>query len=293
MSVLRLHLVGLLTLMLATPALAQDEPLLDGDLSAEDPTADASPAPPPPPPPPPPVRRRAVAKANTGALPAPGGMTPRKRKDMTDCDHDMVVGDLGLQVVYISNIGPMLGVGGRAVNNNPLPDEGTTTNGITNSTTQAVADQPTKVLSGASLAMVGVKTWFTRTVGLDAGLGLFIGKPLDDDADVQVGFGLSAGVPFALGVYRHVTFFAGPELDFAFLHYAEDNNHLLFGIKGKTGIEFHLGFIDIPRVSIIGSIAFGMRVYSASDSTEIVVGTDQGFSLDSLFQTSIGLAYYL
>lgn len=285
MSIFRLLIAGLLTLMLAAPALAQDEPLLDGDPPIEDPTADPSPAPPPPPPAPAPAPRRKVIKVAPSALPAPGGMTPRKRKDMTDTDHDMVVGALGLQVVYISNIGPMMGGAAQPAAGDPQP--------ITDTTTQAVADSPTKVLAGASLAEVGVKTWFTRKVGLDAGLGLFIGKPMGEDVDVQVGFGLAAGVPFALGVYRHVTFFAGPELDFAFWHMSEDANALLFGIKGKTGIEFHLGFIDIPRVSIVGSIAFGMRVFSANDTSEIVVGNDQGFSLGSLFQTSIALAYYL
>jgi hypothetical protein len=286
MMTLRLFLAILLCL-LVTPAFAQDEPLLDN----KTPVAPApSPTPPPPPPPAPPAPPPAVAPpAQPPATPppavapaAPGTMTPRKVKDTTDTDHDMIVKDIGLQVVYIANIKGMIS-----------GTTGGTTTPLTGTSSQPVTDQPTKTLAGDSMAQIGLRIWFTRRVGLDAGVGLFIGKPGIKDADTQVGFGINGGVPFALGIYRHVTMFAGPEIGFAFYHPRSDDNRWLFNLKGKAGVELSFGFIDIPRVSLIGTFALGLRVYNDGNNTEIIFGNDQGFSVTSLFETSIGLVFYL
>ena len=54
--------------------------------------------------------------------------------------------------------------------------------------------------------------------------------------------------------------------------------------------------MDIPRVSLIGAMSFGLRVFNSGvdgAETEIVVGMDHGFSFKSLFETNIGLVFYL
>jgi len=210
-------------------------------------------------------------------------MTPRKQKDVTDTDHDMVIKAIGLQIVYLSNIA---GIVSGSSTTAPLKEgEG--------SDTSAIID----AASGASQAQMGIRTWFTRGVGLDAGLSIYIAKPPKEDADTQVGFGLYAGVPFALGVYRHIVMFAGPDVGFALFHEREKTNPWLFQLKGKAGIEVSLGFIDIPRLSLIGTFEFGLRVFNtgAPDNaqTEIVVGNGHGFSFRSLFESSVGLVFYI
>jgi hypothetical protein len=282
MTLVRHALIALLMLSMASPALAQDEPLIGGE--------ETPPTPPPPPqptpPPPAPVAQPAAQPAAQPTAPAAeGAMTPRKKKDITDTDHDMVLGDIGLQVVYTHNIGPLMGGGGGV----PTP---LTQTGGTDSNTEAVADQPTKAMSGDSQANLGVRYWFTRKVGLDAGIGLFIGKARNAD-DAAAGFSIYAGVPFALGVYRHLVIFAGPDVGFAFWHPGPDENQWLFNLQGKAGIEVSLGFIDIPRISLMGTFAFGLRIYNDGSDTELVLGNDQGFDIDGLFTTSVGLVFYI
>jgi hypothetical protein len=280
MTLVRHALIALLMLSVASPALAQDEPLIGGE--------ETPPTPPPPPqptpPPPAPAPQPSAQPAAQPAAPAAGGaMTPRKKKDITDTDHDMVIGDIGLQVVYIHNLGDM-----------KAPAGGTPTPLTQGSSSEAIqADQASKTYSGDSMANLGVRYWFTRKVGLDAGVGLWIHKPREDDAKVGAGFSIYAGVPFALGVYRHMVIFAGPDVGFAFHHVTEDVNNWLFNLQGKAGIELSLGFIDIPRLSLMGTFAFGLRIYGASDYTELVVGNDQGFSAEGLFTTSVGLVFYI
>lgn len=149
-----------------------------------------------------------------------------------------------------------------------------------------------------SLAEMGVRIWFTRRVGLDAGVGLLIARPAGKTADdenkpTQVGFGLTGGVPIAMGIYRHVTMFVGPELGFAILHQGEDMDLWLLDLRGKLGLEISLGFIDIPRVSLVGTFGFGLRVFNDSNSSEIELGTTKGFGLNELWDTTVGLVFYI
>lgn len=286
MTTFRQLLLGLLILALCSPALAQDEPLLGDESPPPAPPPPTSDTPPPPPSAvtPPPAAQVAPtsppAPASASAPTAPGQISPRKRKDLTDTDHDMVLKDIGLQIVFITNIGPMIG-----------SSNGSTSAAVTEKTSEAVTDPPSG--SGDSQAQMGVRIWFTRNVGMDAGMGMWIGKPAIEDADTQVGFSMYAGVPFALGIYRHVTMFAGPDVGFGFFHMMEDFDSWVFQLKGRAGIELHLGFIDIPRVSLMGTMGLGLRVFNNGDQTELVFSSDQGFSAESLFETSIGLIFYI
>jgi hypothetical protein len=250
--VIALALVIPTALIVERPALAQDEPLIGGE-NPPPPAPAPTPAPAPAPTPPPPPRAAAPA------APAPvGGNTPRKLKDVTDTDHDMVVKALGMQAVL-----------------------------------QLPTPAPT-----FSLNELGVRIWLTRTIGLDAGVGIAVYKPGADGAETQVGFGFTAGVPFALGIYRHVTMFAGPELSFAFAHIAPGDNPIFLSVRGKAGIEVHLGFMDIPRVSLIGAFSLGIGMLNrtpgtgAENQTELVFGTSGGFSFRGLFETQVGLVFY-
>lgn len=270
-------LCALLALALcATPALAQDEPLIDDGTTTTPPPA---PPPPPSPPPQPKPQPRPAPKAAPARATAEAN-TPRSQKDITDTDHDMVVGSIGLQIVYHGLIA------GRVAGTTAVAPPG----GTQQSTDSGIKDDS---IIANSQAHMGMRYWFTRTIGLDGGLAMFVGKPAQDDADTQVGFGLFAGVPFALGVYRHVVMFAGPYVGFGLAHLGSDTTQWLLSLKGAAGIELSLGFIDIPRISVVGGFAFGLRVYNDSNETEIVFANDNGFSLNSLFEGNVGLIFYL
>lgn len=276
----------LIVALACSPALAQDEPLIGEDQPPPAPQVEPEPPPPPPPAPQPQPQYQPQPQPQPAPAPAPvmsGDMTPRKQKDITDTDHDMVIRAIGLQIVYIANIAAV--VQAQA----PPP--------------AALKEKDTEALhydegysspgDGWNQAQMGIRAWFTRGVGLDAGLSLYIARPRGEDMDTQFGFGLFAGVPFALGVYRHLVAFAGPEVGFGFFHPAEDINHWLFNLGGKAGIEISFGFMDIPRLSVIGTMTLGLRVYNDGDYSEVLVANDSGFSINSLFNTSVGLCWYI
>jgi hypothetical protein len=189
-------------------------------------------------------------------------------KDTTDTDHDMVIKSLGFQVVYVGQF--FSGIGAPAA---------TTVN----------------------LGELGVRYWFTRRIGLDAGLGMaIVGQQIDDpnvdDPATQTLFGLTAGMPIALGIYRHVNMFVAPEIGFGVWRENRDTVPWLLFLRGKLGVEFSLGFIDIPRVSLIGAMSLGLRVFNDGrdpDTTTVVFGTDSGYTIEGLFEGSIGLCWYL
>jgi len=283
------HLIATMTLslLLGGAALAQDEPLLGGQPPAQPEPPPTQPPPPPPPPPPPatppPAAQPAPAQPAAAAA-TPGGMTPRKLKDITDTDHDMVVKDLGLQVVFNAEL----------ASGNLYSQQGGSTVCVPDRTTGGIACGPAPgSANDVAFSMLGMRMWLTRRVGLDAGVGLVVAKPLGADVDTIAGFGVAAGVPFALGVYRHVTMFAGPEVAFALFHVGSGVNPWMFNLRGKAGIELHLGFIDIPRVSLVGAFSLGLRVYNDNSTTEVVLGPDRGFTMRGLFETGVGLVFYL
>ncbi len=249
--VIALALVVPAALLLAEQsALAQDEPLIGGENPPPAPPPSPTPSPTPPPPPPP----RPVA----APAPAPtDGNTPRKLKDVTDTDHDMVVKAVGLQVVQQ--------VAGTAFG---MPNDPRLT-----------------------LSEIGVRVWLARKIGLDAGLGLLL-FDAGSNIDAQFGLAFTAGVPFALGIYRHVTMFAGPELTFG-VGRVNDTTPILLTIAGRAGIELHLGFMDIPRVALSLGFTLGFTMIHVSDNTQILFGTGNAFNFWGLFTTNVGLIFYI
>src|SRR5262249_60895599 len=100
-----------------------------------------------------------------------------------------------------------------------------------------------------SVTNVGMRYWFNSSIALDAGLGIAFGHVGDTNG---VGFGINAGVPIAIGVYKHITTFFEPLIDFFFLKPSTDLDAqlLIFDVQGALGFEWQLGWVEASRISL-------------------------------------------
>jgi hypothetical protein len=118
-----------------------------------------------------------------------------------------------------------------------------------------------------SAPVVGARIWFSRSFGVDLGLGLFIQSSSrenqDGEADGPGYFAtiLHGGVPLALASNGHFTFLVVPEANIGFgsgsLETAagdEDYSGFAIDLGARAGSEIHFGFIGIPQLSLQASV---------------------------------------
>ncbi len=124
--------------------------------------------------------------------------------------------------------------------------------------------------------VVGVRYWLDPMVGLDLGLGLWLGgtstTPAAGAPSVSgpktSAFILHAGVPLALASAKHFTFEIIPEANFGYGQITQDaalggatgitkqtGTHLDIG--ARAGAEIHFGFMGLPQLSLLGTV--GLR----------------------------------
>ncbi len=200
--------------------------------------------------------QEAGGQANVGmSLPGatPAGAAPGAS------DHDRVVGRLA--VGYLGRA--TVGAGSLSIADGAPP-----------------ADNPEGYAVVGLAPVVGVRYWISSLLGLDAGIGLaLIGGSLDEtapdaatDLDSFTGFMFHAGVPLALASSGHFTFQIVPEANVG-IGSAEaadgDITHdgFHFDIGARAGAEIHFGFIDVPQLSLQGSV--GLQFAIDSGSTDI------------------------
>jgi len=157
----------------------------------------------------------------------------------------------------------------------------------------ALAPAGTDVVTGVT--NVGVRYWFNEKLGVDAGLGLAISHVSDGGSATGIGFGLNAGVPMAIGIYKHITTFFEPSLDFFLIKSNTDNNNTLFDfdVLGSLGFEWQLGWVEASRISLILRLGAGINLISDGTTTQITFATGGGSSVEGLFNTTLALAFYL
>lgn len=181
--------------------------------------------------------------------------------------------------------------------------------------------------TSVSAPTVGARYWMDEGMGLDVALGLRIasgetttdtGMGLPPSAVVEpsvTALALHGGLPIALAHSGHFVFELVPELNFAFASgsYADavvgdwSISGLLIEVGAKLGAEIHFGFIDLPNLSLQGTIGLGLRMESrGAEQTNAMTGgttkienshTEIGTSVDGepwdIFTGSITAIYYL
>ena len=177
-------------------------------------------------------------------------------------DHEEVVGSLGFQIsaTFGAPVGAMGATG-------PIP-------GVTN---------------------VGLRYWFNDKIGLDAGFGIAVGN---DGNNTGVGFGIDAGVPIAIGIYKHITTFFEPTLAFFLIKSPTDADPIIdFNVAGSLGFEWQLGWIEASRISLTLRVGAGLNVFNNGTNTVVNFGTGiapvGGSSVEGLFSSTFALTFYL
>jgi hypothetical protein len=154
-----------------------------------------------------------------------------------------------------------------------------------------------------SAPVIGMRYWFDDMIGIDAGLGFLIsggtdevesdGESAETDLQGYTAFILHAGVPISLADSGHFSFQIVPEANVGFGSSTIDGGdagedtdlsgfHLDVG--ARVGAEVHFGFIDIPQLSLQGSI--GARF--AYDKVGGEVGDSSGNRSTHSFGTNVG-----
>jgi hypothetical protein len=144
---------------------------------------------------------------------------------------------------------------------------------------------------GSPYAEIGMRLWLTETIALDPGIGFLIRR--DKTEAVTVGFGMFFGLPIALGNYKHFVPILRPRLDLGVNHIGGTTTTAFrFGLGCDVGAEIHLGFIDLPRVSLTALIGLGF-IGDIDGGTFIYFGTaGNNDSFWGLFNSSIAVTYY-
>jgi len=142
--------------------------------------------------------------------------------------------------------------------------------------------------------IIGVRYWINPMVGLDLGLGLYVGGASNDTTVTPPGgaavstsgpkptaFMLHAGVPLALASAKHFTFEVIPETNFGFASVTQDAALTAAGITKQTGFhldlgaraggEIHFGFMGLPQLSLVGSVGLRFNYDKvAQDATPVL-----------------------
>jgi hypothetical protein len=148
--------------------------------------------------------------------------------------------------------------------------------------------------------VIGVRYWVNSLLGIDAGIGLgIVGGSVettdpDDDADLDssTAFLFHAGVPLSLASTNHFSFQIVPEANVGIASaeqgdgdFKHDGFH--FDIGARAGAEIHFGFMNIPQLSLQGSV--GLLFAMDSASTDIEDGAPASVSASrTALQTTVG-----
>jgi hypothetical protein len=112
-----------------------------------------------------------------------------------------------------------------------------------------------------------------------------------------VGFALHGGLPLVFASSQHFTFQVVPELNFGIASGSWDDttmanadvdlSGLMFEVGARVGAEIHFGFIDIPQLSLQGTVGAHLGVTNRG-STVTAGGTETETSQSSFrFGTSL------
>jgi len=213
------------------------------------------------------------------------GAAPQAAAVAGSSDHDSVVGRLA--VGYLGRHTLQVGVPGADVD--------------------AIVDAP----------VIGIRYWLSDFLGIDAGIGFGINSSSTDNGMTDVDgpstkvFLLHGGVPLSLASAGHFSFQIVPELNVGFASVSQDvpvgmttvetsagGFHLDVG--ARAGAEIHFGFINVPQLSLQGSVGARLAMDSTSadngtvetGTSRFTVNTTVGDNPWNIFTSNVAALYY-
>jgi len=255
--------------------------LITGSAFAQ--AADAAPAAaaPAPPPQPQPAPAAADASASTSGSAQVGmalpGAAPQAAAVAGSSDHDAVVGRLA--VGYLGRTVAFAGL----------------------------ANAP-----AIATPVIGIRYWLSDMLGIDAGIGVGIASGSTKDATGMStdlpswhAFMLHGGVPLSLASAGHFSFQIVPEMNLAFAGSSAtaagmdiSTSAFHFDIGARAGAEIHFGFINVPQLSLQGSVGLRMNIESTSNSpgdagsSAFNLATTVGDNPWNIFTSNVAALYY-
>lgn len=166
----------------------------------------------------------------------------------------------------------------------------------------------TGVPGAVPVPVIGIRYWLSDMLGIDAGVGFGIASSSAKDAMGNKtdgpsfhAFMLHGGVPLSLASAGHFSFQVIPELNLGLAGYSQDpasasTFHLDLG--ARAGAEIHFGFINVPQLSLQGSIGARMNIDSASTdpgdggSSAFSLATTVGDNPWNIFTSNVAALYY-
>lgn len=264
------YLAGLAGVLVTSSALAQ--------------AADAAPAAAAPAAPPEPAPAAADASASTSGSAQVGmalpGAAPQAAAVAGGSDHDAVVGRLA--VGYLGRNG--VTIAGAGINPTVIPTP-----------------------------VIGVRYWLSDMLGIDAGLGFGLTSGSAEQGGMSADgpswrlFMIHGGVPIALANAGHFSFQIVPELNLGFAGASQEVAGMTTKASGfhldvgaRAGAEIHFGFINVPQLSLQGSVGLRMNMDSTSQTVMDVDSSTSGFSLGTtvgdnpwnIFTSNVAALYY-
>ena len=244
---------------------------------------------------------RAQEAKVTGAVPASStSSTPIAAKVEDDSpDHERFIGHFAVGYMGISQI--------------PIGNEGAGANGLG------------LVAGSVTAPIIGVRYWFQRNLGVDAGVGFgyttsstttVTGNVTTNvDNPSQLGFALHGGLPIAFAEGHHYTFELVPEATLGFANgtikappagpggvQAPDisENGFRIDVGARIGAEIHFGFMGIPELALEASVGLYVRhqQYSLSqgNNSASAQSTSVATSVENepwaIFANSLSALYY-
>jgi len=244
---------------------------------AGEPGAEGEPEPEPEPPPPPPEPEPEPPPPPPEPEPEPPP-PPEPEEKEPDSDHDLWIGHVGVSWFGVSNVPIATG--------SPGGNE----------------DDPTVVPGAPAFVQapaIGIRYWVNELIGIDFGLGASVSTgsvhtttSSADKASV-VAFLLHAGMPMNLVSGRHISLQAGPEVNFGYASSQvkpaaqpdppppADLTGMRLDVGARIGAEIFWGFLDLPQLSLEGSVG----VFMTYQATEASVGDARAKQDNFLFTT--------
>jgi hypothetical protein len=161
-------------------------------------------------------------------------------------------------------------------------------------------------------SVIGVRYWLSDMLGIDAGIGLGISSGSNKDlmgnsTDLPSwhAFMLHGGVPLSLASAGHFSFQIVPELNLGFAGSSQtvagmdsSVSAIHFDIGARAGAEIHFGFINVPQLSLQGSVGLRLNMESASadpgdaGSSRFNIATSVGDNPWNIFTSNVAALYY-
>lgn len=168
--------------------------------------------------------------------------------------------------------------------------------------------------SGKGLTTVGLRYWFSKTVGADVGVGVAfargsttVGAPgTTEDEPAFFALGVQAAMPIMVAEAKHLAIHVDPGM---YLRYGRSAIDVLqdgattedrftsvqFGIGGNVVAELQFGFMGVPQLGLEAQLGVALA-YDAKhlETTLRGTGSTSSVSTDSVnFGTTAGPAYGL